>query len=1228
MKFKAHLHNHTDFSFKDSTANVSKSLQKAEELGIKGYAITDHGSIAGWVAADMASKKLNIKVIFGVEMYEAHERVGDKFGDNYHSVFLAKNPAGLKAIRALNTFSLKLENKFYNPRYDIDYLKAHKEMFHGNVIWMSGCLSGRVPKLIERNRKDEAIAYVKTMEEIFGKENVFVEIQNHQIHRQMTVVKEIAQMARGNGFNLVATNDVHYVNKEEYIAREIMLAREKGKTLEERRNNGDIYPAELYIKSPDEMERLFKSIPEALYNTGVIFDMVEKMSLEGEDWHFPNFPIPDGYTDETYMAKMVWDDLERKYPSEDMSEEDKEVLFERVKSEIDVIALTKACAYMLIDADYKKFAKEKGIRVGPGRGSACGSVVADVMDITNVNPLKYGLLMERFINPERVTMPDIDSDYEDERRMEVIEYVVGKYGADKVAQIMTIGTMGPKVSIRDTGAVLDLEPTLIDQVAKMIPMVPGMTIDKALVENPQLKELYERDYTVKDLIDHAKMVEGVARQSGVHAAGVIIADKPLVNYGALMESEDSDIPVFVGDMKAVEYLKLLKMDFLGLKTLSVIGESVKIIENNHGVIIDTDKIDMNDPEVYKFISSGATEGVFQLESGGMQDLMKNLQPTSLEDIIAGISMYRPGPMEKIPLFLENKRNPHKINYPEDAKQFLKPILDVTYGVMVYQEEVMQIVRDLAGYSFGRSDLVRRGMAKKKMSILQKERAVFIFGEEECGHCNGKGLVDGLKCPVCNGDKALPRKIACPHCEVDQESGKNVGCDKCDHIGYVPAKTNGVETVKGCEKNGISFETADSIFDDMIEFAKYAFNKSHATAYAIIAYQTAYLKYYYPVEYMTAYLNSLMDNRDKLKHFIGVARKMGLKLLKPDVNVSETKFTTDGKSIFMGLTALENVGKSITAMVEERKKNGEFKDIYDFIKRAPISKSELEGLTKSGALDKFEINRSQILYNPKKLIDYAKKDRAIKNSDQISFFTMKEFEEESGFQFEFPDIKEFPEMKLLSMERDVSGFYLTKHPLELDEYKDAVSESTITSVDEFKEHHHRNKVTMVGVISYDEKKEGIRFSKSGNRYGNFNLEDQYSSIKVMLFKEKVDKFEHLVRNGAVVKVNGSLMVEVREYENPENGEIIETTSVKIFADKIEEVNASVQSKKKVYIRINNKTLPLMNKIKETLNRYPGSDDVIIFNEDINKAMKGLKAGYSDALLKAMKEIVKENDIAVR
>lgn len=1227
--FKAHLHNHTDVSARDSAASIKKSLKRAKELGYKAYAITDHASVAGWVLADMESKKLNIKVIYGVEAYEAERKATQKVAgidDNrYHSLFIAKNKKGIKAIRELVTFAYKRVNTYYKPRYDLEFLKANKEKFYGNVIWMSACIKGRLPQLLLNGKEKEAKEYIETMIEIFGKENVFIELQDHNLKDEKLILPKLINFAKNNGYQLVATNDVHYANKENYIAREILIARERGETIYEREKNGDIIK-ELYIKTPEEMDKLFEYIPEALKNTGKIVDMCEKIDLEEREWHFPYFPIPEGYTPDTYMEKLVWDKIEKKYPKEKFSKKEYEELKERIKMEIKTIAQMNASAYMLIDSDFIVYAKEKGIRVGPGRGSACGSVISNILDITDIDPIPYGLFFERFMNPERVTMPDIDTDFQDNRRMEVIEYVVNKYGADKVAQILTFGTIGARMAIRDVGAVFDIDAKLVDKVARMIPMKPGITIEKSFEENPLLKDLYDSNNTVKELIDKAKLIEGLIRQTGIHAAGIIIADKPLVEYGAVMEVEDSDIPVFLGDMKTVEYLKLLKMDFLGLKTLTVIDDCINLIYQDTGIKIDIDKLTYDDPNVFEYISTGETHGVFQLESYGMQKFMRDLHPTSLEDVIAGISMYRPGPMDKIPEFLANKKNPKRIKYPKDAEHLLKPILDVTYGVMVYQEQVMQIVRDLAGYTFGRSDLVRRAMAKKKMEIMEKERYVFIYGEVKCPECKGTGKQqNGDICILCEGEGKVAKKKPCPYCKNEKE--ESIGCNKCNNTGFI--ESDGKVTVLGCTGNNISEETANKIYDDMIEFAKYAFNKSHATAYAVLAYQTAYLKYYYPKHYMTAYLNSVISNQDKVREYMAVAKEMGIKILRPDINQSESKFKYSKEGIYMGLTALKNVGSSILEVIEERNKNGKFKDLQDLVERVNLNSREFEALIKSGALDSLGIKRSQMLAVLPKLLKAGKSIRDARESGQISLFDMPSLKEESVAKFKYPDIEEYSRMELLSMEKEVSGFYLSGHPLELEENRKFVKSSTITTMDNFTEQDNNKPIRIVGIINYDEdKKEGIKISKKGTIYAVFNIEDKYFSIKALAFKDVVERYKHFIKNGNIVKIEGKLSVEVKEHENLETGEISQTIETKIFVDKIIPID-ELKNAKKVYIRITNKTSHLLNVLKEIAQKYPGADQLYVFNED-KKKLLGYKDTfkYCENFRKELEKFVDEKDIAIR
>lgn len=1221
-----HLHNHFDIgSPRDATSKIKDTVKKAKEMGFTAYAITDHGRIEGWIPFNMACKEYNIKGIYGVEGYEANRRAKDKetgIDDiRFHAVMLARNMKGIKFLQKLVTYSFKRENFYYYPRFDIDYLKEHKEEIKGNIIWLSGCINGRLPRLLLNGEQKRAKEYMETMADIFGKDAVFVEIQDHGIDEERTALPLLIQFAREHGYQLVATNDIHYLEKEHYLAREIMIARERGETIAQRKDEGKFLPPELYLKSEDEMEELFRHVPDAIENTVKIAQMCEDIDLEGKKWHFPEFALPAGHTADSYMEKLVWDKLPEKYPVNAMSPKEVQDLKNRIQLEIDTISKMNTSAYMLIVSDFIMWAKNKGIQVGPGRGSACGSVVAYLLGITDVEPIRYNLYFERFMNPERVSMPDIDTDFQDDRRMEVIDYVVQKYGADKVAQILTFGTIGARMAVRDVGAVFEIDPKLVDRIAKAIPAQPGITIDKAMEANPKLKEEYEQNPVVKNLIDKSKMIEGLVRQTGVHAAGVIISDAPLTEYGALMEVEDSDIPVFLGDMKAVEYKKLLKMDFLGLRTLTVIKDCIDMIYRDTGKWIDIDNITFDDPEVFKYISTGETEGVFQLEQAGMQKFMKELRPSNIEDLILGISVYRPGPMDNIPVLIEGKQNPDKIQYPADAEHLLAPILDVTYGIMVYQEQVMQVVRDLAGYSFGRSDLVRRAMAKKNHEIMEAERNVFIYGEVKCPECQGTGKQpNGDNCVLCRGKGAVACRTACPWCK-----GDNANCNHCHGTGIIESR--GEVTVEGCVRRGISEKTANALFDEMIVFSSYAFNKSHATAYAILAYKTAYLKYYYPRQYMTAYLNSVISDQKKVRKYIGVVRKMGLPLLRPDINKCESKFMENENGIYMGLSSLKYVGKGIQEAIEERKKNGPYKDLQDLLERVTLNKREVESLIKSGALDCFGHRRSQMLASLDSLLKSAKKARKDREVGQLSLFDFADEKTKEAFRFHFPDIAEYNPMEKFSMEKEVSGFYLSGHPLELPEYEPFTKRSTITTVDNFTESDDRKEVRIVGIIQIDEKEGGFKVSKSGKQYAVFDIEDKYSTIGVLAFEKCLEQSGFLIQAGNIVEVSGTLSVQVNEFID-ESGEVVQSIDVKIFANDIKALSELDQIKK-IYIRIDKKTARFLPHIKQLAMQHPGSDELYIYDSDAKKMLRYNRTfGYNQNFHKEVRKYVDEDSVVVR
>lgn len=1192
--FAAHLHNHVDAgSTMDSAATIKRLVGRSKELGYEAVAITDHGSISGWVDFEQECSKQNIKPVFGVEAYEKREsKILDISNPQrvkyYHSLFLAKNKEGAKFIQKLVTYSYKLTNVYSKPRYDLDFLIEHKDEIKGNVIWSSACISGRMAKLLMEDKEEEALQYYNTMVDIFGKDDVYVELQNHVNVERVNIARlKLIEFAKKYGCQLLATNDIHYINKKEYIAREFLISRNYGQTIRMRKELNEIYPSELYLKNKEEMDELFKEVPEALLNTKRIVDKVERISFKGTYWHYPKIDIPEGYNSDTYLKKIVFEKFEEKYPVNTLSVEEKTSLTDRLNMELEVMSQLNASDYMLIDADFVSAAR-KMMRVGPGRGSACGSKVAELLEITSVDPMKYGLFFERFMNPKRVSMPDIDTDFAYDSRQKAIDYVVKKYGKDKVAQILTVGTIGARMAIRDVGAVLEIEPTLVDKVAKLIPMAPKVTIDLALSKtkinkegkeeqnslySPELFEMYNSNSECKKLIDNAKLIEGLVRQTGTHAAGVIISDVPLEEMGALKEQEGSEISVFTFNMANVEYLKLIKFDFLGLRTLTVEEDAIQMIKKNKGIDVDIDSEDIiEDKEIYKFISSGKTDGVFQLESAGMQSFMRELSPKNIEDIIIGIAMYRPGPLDKIPTLIKNKMDISNIEYPPTASKFLKPILDVTYGITVYQEEAMQIVRDLAGYDFGRSDILRRAMSKKKHEVMAYERNIFIYGAAVCPHCNGTGREEnGDECSVCKG-----------HSEI-------VAKDTEERI-----------IIPGCIRNGISIEDANTIFDDLIEFANYAFNKSHAAAYAIIGIQTAYLARYYPIEYWTAYLNSFLKDSPKIKKYMAVIKKQGIEIHRPDINICSAKFTCDNDKIYMGLTAIENVGQGVVAAIEERERNGKFKNLQDLLSRVSLNRSEVESLIQTGAFDCFEdANRAQMLSQMDKVMELSKKERNKKENGQFSLFDVCSGMEQIK-QYKYPEMTEYPKMRLYLMEKEKSGFFLSGHPLDLPEYSEVAKKSNISTSDTFSIHDNKRDIIMVGVVNIDEKTEGIRYSKTGKRFASFRLEDKYGEIRVLAFKEVVDECKTTLFNNAIVEIRGKLSVDIEMYED-ENGEVKEKRDIKIFLSSISTVSA-LNERKKVFIKIDTKNKKKMGVLKRIYERYPGYDTLICYNSIEKKQYK--------------------------
>ncbi|KRQ87092.1 DNA polymerase III subunit alpha [Caloramator mitchellensis] len=1111
-----HLHVHSEYSLLDGSSRIENLVQKAKELNMDAIALTDHGAMYGVIDFYKTCKAHGIKPIIGCEVYVAPRRMIDKVSgiDNeyYHLILLAKNNDGYKNLMKIVSAGW-IEGFYYRPRVDIETLEKYSE----GLIALSACLAGEVQELILKNRYEDAKAKAIQYEKIFGKGNFYLELQDHGMDEQKAVNEYLIRMSNETGIPLVATNDVHYVNREDAAAHEILLCIQTGKTIDDEERMK--FPTdEFYLKSPEEMEELFEFVPEALENSVKIADECN-VEFEFNKTKLPKFETPEGKNSNEFLRELCFKGLNERY------EKPSDMLIERLNYELDVIERMGYVDYFLIVWDFIRFARENDIMVGPGRGSAAGSIVAYTLGITKIDPIKYNLLFERFLNPERISMPDIDSDFCYERRSEVIDYVFNKYGKDRVSQIITFGTMAARAVIRDVGRALNYSYAEVDTIAKMIPMELGMTIDKALDMNVELKNEYEENARVKHLIDIARKLEGLPRHSSTHAAGVVISSLPLVEYVPLSKNEDTITTQFT--MTILEEIGLLKMDFLGLRTLTVLRDAVELIYKNKGIKLDLDKIDFEDKSVYEMIGQGKTEGVFQLESSGMTSFMKELKPTSLEDIIAGLSLYRPGPMDQIPEYIKNKNNPDGIQYIDEK---LKPILDVTYGCIVYQEQVMQIVRDIGGYSLGRSDLVRRAMSKKKHEVMEKERKNFIYGLED---------------------------------------------------------ENGNIIVQGAIRNGVKEEVANKIFDIMMDFASYAFNKSHAAAYAVVAYQTAYLKKYYPVEFMSALLTSVMGNTDKVAFYINACRKMHIEVLPPDINESFENFSVSGNKIRFGLVAVKNVGKgAIQSIIDAREKGGKFISFRDFCERVNLSevnKKNIESLIKAGAFDSLGLKRSVLMNNYEKVVDSIINEKKQLIDGQIGFF-QSEFS--SIKKDDFQDMKEFDRKYLLTMEKEMLGLYISGHPLE--DYENELELMTNTRISDIfsigaEENevvdikvHDGQKVVIGGIIS----EVSIKSTRKNEIMAFAKVEDSYGTIEILIFPKIYQKTSKFIIEDNIVVIKGR--VTIREEEQP-----------KIIAEEIEPLKNIETRVNKIYLRLDDKIWKeQFNKIKSKLALHRGNNPIYV------------------------------------
>ncbi len=1167
-----HLHVHTEYSLLDGAAAIKELVETAKNMGQTALAITDHGVMYGAVDFYKAAKAAGIKPIIGCEVYVASRSRFDKQKEfdstMYHLILLAKNENGYKNLIKLVSAGFT-QGYYYKPRVDHEILKQYSK----DLVCLSACLAGEVSSAMVDNDYATAKKTALWYKEVFGSENYFIEIQDHNIDEQKRINPMLIKLANEIGVGLVATNDLHYIKKQDAKYQDVLMCIQMGKTVNDT-NRMKFSTEEFYLKSADEMYEIFGYVPSALGNTLKIADMCN-MDFDFTKTYLPKFDVPDGENSFEYLKKLCYDGLYKRYSPVS------ETHIKRLEYELSVINSMGYVDYFLIVWDFIKYAKDNLIPVGPGRGSGAGSIVAYCLDITTIDPLKYNLLFERFLNPERVSMPDIDTDFCIERRGEVIDYVIRKYGADRVAQIVTFGTLKARAAIRDVGRALDVPLPIVDKCAKLVPTDLKMTIKKALEISGELRQMYETDGQIHELIDTASAVEGLPRHSGVHAAGVVIAEKSVDSYVPLQVSKGVVTTQY--HMDNLGELGLLKMDFLGLRNLTVIKYALDNIQKTQNIKIDLQKLTYDDKEVYDLISSGATTGIFQLESEGMREFMKELKPNSLEDIIAGISLYRPGPMDQIPRYIKNKNNPDKITYKHPS---LESILNVTYGCIIYQEQVLQIVQKLAGYSLGKADLLRRAMSKKKHDVMQKERQYFIYGQKDE-----------------NGNVIIPGAIA----------------------------------------NGIDESIAKSIFDEIMDFASYAFNKSHAAAYAVVAYQTGYLKAFYPKEYMAALISSTMDNTDKTVGYIAECADLGIKTLPPDINKSLYCFSVENNSLRFGLEAIKNIGHSFPVEIEkERKSGGEFKNLLDFFERMlgkDLNKRAAENLIKCGAFDCFGAKRSQLLAVYENVLAAVIDER--KNSIEGQFSLFEDTENENASELDLPDIKELPKKDLLAFEKDTAGMYLSGHPL--DDYKEQLKKISTTTLQRINALVETNENGEFIIKQNAPLKDGDRViiggiitarknmtTKSNTQMAFLTFEDLYSSIEVIVFPKVYIKYSGIVLPDSIIVLKGRLSI--RDDESPKI--ILESAYPFDAPDEAHEISMAENGIKKpqiVYIKLTAQNEDKWDKIKEVIKNHRGETPVRVYFERTSRVVevsKELFCTKDEKVISEISNIIGKDNVKIR
>lgn len=1170
----AHLHTHTEYSLLDGAASIKKLISRVKELGMKHCAITDHGVMYGVVDFYREALSQGIKPVIGCEVYMAPRSRFDKvheYDSKYsHLILLCENQTGYKNLSYIVSKGFT-EGYYYKPRIDFELLKEHSQ----GLIALSACLAGEIPKALSADDYQGAKAIGEKYVNLFGKDNFFIELQDHSISEQKRINPQLVRLAKELGVGVCATNDIHYAKREDAKYQDVLMCIQMQKTVEDE-DRMKFETDEFYVKSPEEMAQRFAYIPEAIENTGKIAERCN-VEFDFNTRHLPSFDVPDGKTAWEYLNELCKKGLKERYSP--VTQE----LLDRLEYELSVIRNMGFVDYFLIVWDFIHYAKNNGVGVGPGRGSAAGSIVSYTLGITDVDPIKYNLIFERFLNPERVSMPDIDVDFAPEGRQKVIDYVVDKYGEENVAQIITFGTLKAKLAIRDVGRALNIPYAETDKVAKLVPNELNMTIDKALEVSSELSDLYASDPKIRELIDTSRALEGLARHSGTHAAGVVICSEPIVNYMPLQTNDDVLTTQFVKD--TVESLGLLKMDFLGLRNLTVIENALKIIEETRNIKIDLSKLDYDIKEVYDFISTGNTEGVFQIESAGMKSFMQELKPNSLEDIIAGIALYRPGPMDSIPKYIYNKNHPDQVTYKHPI---LADILDVTYGCIVYQEQVLEIVRSMAGYSLGSADMLRRVISKKKADKMEIERKNFIYGKQDD---EGNWVIDG------------------------------------------------------CIRRGIDEKIAIDIFDEINEFANYAFNKSHAAAYAFITYQTAYLKTFYPVEYMASLISSVED-LDKINGYLVNCKSLGIDKLPPDINMSGESFTVEGNNIRFGLTAVKNVGKSfVHEITKEREKSGKFKSFGDFVHRMvdkEINKRAVEGLIKCGAFDSLGASRAQLMNVFESIIDSESSAQRFNIAGQMSLFG--DDTPEARVETELPDIPEFSKKELLAFEKETTGIYFSGHPME--EYKELtqklspVNVGTVMASFEKDEQGEFKEVTggvcdgqmvkLSGIITARKNKT----TRSNTQMAFLNLEDLYGSIEVLVFPKILTQFNSILKEEEIVLLEGR--ISVREDEEPKL--LCEKASLLSGIKNPPEANAIRSNKKPVspvmpgekvlYIKMGTMDEDVLKMAVRVLERHSGKTAVCFFCADTKKrffAPESCRIDENSSVVSELLAIFGENNV---